>query len=98
LLIVTAVIFLFMGSLRAVMVPVIAMPLSLVGTFFVMLLLGYTINLHHPAGAGAGDRPRRRRRHHRRRKRRPPHDRGGQDADAGGAGRRRASWPVRSWR
>jgi multidrug efflux pump len=45
LLIVTVVIFVFVGSLRAVLVPVIAMPLSLVGTFFVMLLLGYSINL-----------------------------------------------------
>jgi multidrug efflux pump len=45
LLIVTVVIYLFLGSLRAVAVPVIAMPLSLVGTFFVMLLLGYSINL-----------------------------------------------------
>jgi len=45
LLIVTVVIFLFLGTLRAVAVPVIAMPLSLVGTFAVMLLLGYTINL-----------------------------------------------------
>lgn len=45
LLIVTVVIFLFLGTLRAVLVPVIAMPLSLVGTFFVMLVLGYSINL-----------------------------------------------------
>jgi multidrug efflux pump len=45
LLIVTVVIFLFLGSFRAVVVPVIAMPLSLVGTFFVMLALGYSINL-----------------------------------------------------
>lgn len=45
LLIVTLVIFLFMGSVRAVMIPVIAMPLSLIGAFFVMLVLGYTINL-----------------------------------------------------
>ncbi|MBV8046788.1 MAG: efflux RND transporter permease subunit [Paludibacterium sp.] len=45
LLIVTVVIFLFLGSLRAVLVPVIAMPLSLVGTFFIMLMLGYSINL-----------------------------------------------------
>ncbi len=45
LLIVTLVIFLFLGSFRAVVVPVIAMPLSLVGTFFVMLALGYSINL-----------------------------------------------------
>jgi len=45
LLIVTGVIFLFLGSLRAVIIPVIAMPLSLIGTFFVMLVLGYSINL-----------------------------------------------------
>lgn len=45
LLIVTVVIYLFLGSLRAVVVPVIAMPLSLIGTFFVMLILGYSINL-----------------------------------------------------
>jgi len=45
LLIVTVVIFLFLGSLRSVIVPVIAMPLSLIGAFFIMLTLGYTINL-----------------------------------------------------
>jgi len=45
LLIVTVVIFLFLGSLRAVIIPVIAMPLALIGAFFVMLVLGYSINL-----------------------------------------------------
>ena len=45
LIIVTIVIFLFLGSLRAVIIPVIAMPLSLIGTFFVMLVLGYSMNL-----------------------------------------------------
>ncbi len=45
LLIVTLVIFLFLGSLRAVVIPVIAMPLSLIGTFFVMLAFGYSMNL-----------------------------------------------------
>ncbi|MGZ5779433.1 MAG: efflux RND transporter permease subunit [Burkholderiaceae bacterium] len=45
LLIVTIVIYLFLGSFRAVIVPVIAMPLSLIGTFFIMLMLGYSINL-----------------------------------------------------
>jgi len=45
LLIVTVVIYLFLGTLRAVVVPVIAMPLSLIGTFFMMLMLGYSINL-----------------------------------------------------
>ncbi|MGA9367294.1 MAG: efflux RND transporter permease subunit, partial [Steroidobacteraceae bacterium] len=45
LLIVTAVIFLFLGSPRAAAVPAIAMPLSLIGAFIVMLMLGYSINL-----------------------------------------------------
>lgn len=45
LIIVTLVIYLFLGSLRAVIIPVVAMPLSLIGTFFVMLALGYSINL-----------------------------------------------------
>jgi multidrug efflux pump len=45
LLIVTVVIYLFLGTLRAVVIPVVAMPLSLVGAFFLMLALGYSINL-----------------------------------------------------
>ncbi|MFO1293646.1 MAG: efflux RND transporter permease subunit [Rubrivivax sp.] len=45
LAIVAVVIYLFLGRLRAVAVPLIAMPLSLVGAFFVMLALGYSINL-----------------------------------------------------
>jgi len=45
LLIVTVVIFLFLGSVRATAIPMVAMPLSLVGTFFMMLALGYSINL-----------------------------------------------------
>lgn len=45
LLIVTVVILLFLGSWRSALVPVIAMPLSIVGAFFLMSLLGYSINL-----------------------------------------------------
>jgi len=45
LLIVTAVIFIFLGSIRSVIIPVIAMPLSLIGAFFIMFVLGYSINL-----------------------------------------------------
>jgi multidrug efflux pump len=45
LLIVTVVIYLFLGTLRAVVIPVVAMPLSLVGAFFLMSALGYSINL-----------------------------------------------------
>ena len=43
--IVTLVVFVFLGSPRSVLIPVIAIPLSLVGTFTVMLALGYSINL-----------------------------------------------------
>jgi multidrug efflux pump len=45
ILIVTAVVFIFLGSLRSVIIPLVAIPLSLVGTFTVMLALGYSINL-----------------------------------------------------
>lgn len=45
LAIVTLVIFLFLGTLRSVLIPVLAMPLSLIGAFAVMLLFGYSINL-----------------------------------------------------
>ena len=44
-LIVLAVIFLSLGSLRAAIVPGVAVPLSLIGAAFLMLLLGYSINL-----------------------------------------------------
>ncbi len=45
LLIVTLVVFAFLGSPRSVLIPVIAIPLSLIGTFTIMLLLGFSINL-----------------------------------------------------
>ena len=45
LIIVIAVIFLFLGSLRSVLIPVVAIPISLVGAVFLMLIAGFTINL-----------------------------------------------------
>lgn len=45
LAIVTVVIFLFLGEVRSVTIPVVAIPLSLIGAFFIMLVLGYSINL-----------------------------------------------------
>jgi len=45
LLIVAVVIFLFMGSLRSVLIPLVAMPLSLIGAFALMLAFGFTVNL-----------------------------------------------------
>jgi len=43
--IVTLVIFLFLGSPRSVAIPTIAIPLSLVGSFMMMLAFGFSINL-----------------------------------------------------
>lgn len=43
--IVIIVIFLFLGSLRSVIIPVVTIPLSLVGVCTLMLFLGYSINL-----------------------------------------------------
>jgi multidrug efflux pump len=45
LLIVVVVIFLFLGSFRSVLIPVIAIPVSLIGAVFLMLIFGFTINL-----------------------------------------------------
>jgi len=45
LVIVTLVVFAFLGSLRSVVIPTVAIPLSLVGTFTVMLIFGFSINL-----------------------------------------------------
>ena len=45
LIIVIVVIFLFLGSLRSVLIPVIAIPISLIGAVFLMLIAGFTINL-----------------------------------------------------
>jgi multidrug efflux pump len=45
LVIVMLVIFAFLGSPRAVLIPVVAIPLSLIGTLGIMLALGFSINL-----------------------------------------------------
>ncbi len=45
LLIVIVVIFLFLGSFRSVLIPVVAIPVSLIGAVFLMLVAGFTINL-----------------------------------------------------
>jgi multidrug efflux pump len=45
LLIVVLVIFLFLGSMRSVIIPVVAIPISLIGAVFLMLAAGFTINL-----------------------------------------------------
>ena len=44
-LIVIVVIFLFLGNLRSTLIPIITIPLSLIGVMFALLALGYSINL-----------------------------------------------------
>src|SRR5882757_3707660 len=45
LVIVTLVVFVFLGSVRSVLIPTIAIPLSLIGTFTMMAAFGFSINL-----------------------------------------------------
>ena len=45
LIIVIVVIFLFLGTFRSVLIPVVSIPLSLIGAVFLMQLFGFTINL-----------------------------------------------------
>lgn len=43
-ILVVIVVFLFLGSIRATIVPLIAVPVALVGTFAVMLAMGFSLN------------------------------------------------------
>jgi multidrug efflux pump len=45
IVIVMIVIFLFLGSLRTVLVPIVAIPVSLIGAVFLMQVFGFTLNL-----------------------------------------------------
>jgi len=45
IVIVILVIFLFLGSMRSVIIPAVAVPLSLVGAMFLMLIFGFSLNL-----------------------------------------------------
>jgi HAE1 family hydrophobic/amphiphilic exporter-1 len=44
-ILVSLVVFMFLGDLRSTLIPTIAVPVSLIGTFFVLHLLGLSINL-----------------------------------------------------
>lgn len=44
-ILVCLVVYMFLGDLRSTIIPTLAVPVSLIGTFFVLLLLGYSINL-----------------------------------------------------
>jgi hydrophobe/amphiphile efflux-1 (HAE1) family protein len=43
-ILVVIVVFLFLGNLRATIIPAVAVPVSLIGTFAVLLLMGYSAN------------------------------------------------------
>jgi multidrug efflux pump len=45
ILIVAIVVFLFLGQVKAVLIPLVTIPLCLIGTLFFMLFMGYTLNL-----------------------------------------------------
>jgi len=45
LIIVIIVIFLFLGSFRSILIPIVAIPLSLIGSVFMMQVFGFTLNL-----------------------------------------------------
>ncbi len=45
LLIVVVVIFLFLGSFRSVLIPIVAIPVSLIGAVFLMQAFGFTVNI-----------------------------------------------------
>nr|WP_256816894.1 multidrug efflux RND transporter permease subunit [Pseudomonas putida] len=44
-LIVIVVVFLFLGALRSVLIPVVTIPLSMIGVLFFMQMMGYSLNL-----------------------------------------------------
>src|SRR5690554_502399 len=45
ILIVIVVIYAFLGSVRSVLIPTVAVPLSMIGALFLMMLMGFSINL-----------------------------------------------------
>ena len=61
--VVIVVIFLFLGSMRTVLIPIVTIPLSLIGAGTLMYAAGFSINLLNTAGDGAGHQPCGRRRH-----------------------------------
>jgi HAE1 family hydrophobic/amphiphilic exporter-1 len=42
---VSLVVFMFLGDLRSTLIPTLAVPVSLIGSFFVLQLMGFSINL-----------------------------------------------------
>ena len=93
-MLVVLVVILFLQTWRASIIPLIAVPVSIVGTFAVAVaarLLDQHADLVRP---GAGDRHRRRRRDRRRRERRAKHRAGLQPARSRAPGDARGSGPI----
>ena len=53
---VSLVVFLFLGDFRSTLIPTLAVPVSLIGTFFFMLMFGMSINLITLVRVGISDR------------------------------------------
>ncbi len=75
IVLVVLVVILFLQTWRAAIIPLVAIPVSLIGTFFFMAAFGFTLNNLSLVRPGAGDRHRGRRRHRRGRERRAQHRR-----------------------
>ena len=73
------VIYFFLRSFRATLIPAMALPISVIGTFAGMYLCGHSHGQHLAAGADAGGGLRGRRRHRHAGEHRPAH-RGGREA------------------
>ena len=58
IVLVALVVFLFLGRWRTTLIPLLAVPVSIIGTFAVMLLIGYSANTVSLLGARARDRHR----------------------------------------
>ena len=67
------VILVFLQDWRAMLVPATTVPVTIIGAFAAMAVLGFTVNMLDAVRPGPGHRHRRRRRDHRRGERGPPH-------------------------
>ena len=90
---VVLVMFVFLQNWRATLIPAIAVPVVLLGTFGVFAVAGFTHQHADPVRPGAGDRPAGRRRHRRGRERRAADGRGARHV---ARARRRSSRWTRS--
>ena len=48
LILVTIIIYLFLGNIRALVVPIIALPVSLISTFLSIYIFGFSLSIYSP--------------------------------------------------